>query len=99
MAGTIGVYAIICLENRKIYIGQSTNMKKRWSNHRYKLKRNEHYATRLQSAWNKYGEDSFRFFVIEQTTKAKAYERELYWIKKLKPYKPTNGFNRHWKDC
>lgn len=93
----IGVYGILCLKNGQMYIGQSRNIEKRWSNHQYKLRRNEHYAERLQKAWNRYGKDMFRLIIIEETEEARAYERELWWIKTLMTYKPGKGFNRDGK--
>ncbi len=93
------VYGILCLANRKMYIGQSTNVKQRWNHHQYQLRKNEHYAPRLQAAWNKYGKQFFRLVIIEQANKAAVYKRELYWIKTLKTYKPSVGFNRHWSEC
>lgn len=94
----IAVYGIICLPTRHLYVGQTTNVKSRWNWHRYDLRKGAHSCPRLQKAWKKFGEDMFRFFIIEQSTKAKVYERELWWIKKLEPFKPSKGFNRHWAE-
>ncbi len=97
--GMTAVYGILCLANRKMYIGQSTNVKSRWNNHQYKLRKGEHYAERLQKAWNRYGKDMFKLFIIEECSPESVYGRELHWIKKLMTYKPSIGFNRHWKEA
>lgn len=91
-----GVYCIICLKNRKIYVGQSVNITKRFRHHKYMLKKGTHNNKTLQKAWNKYGEEMFKFFVIEETNEKQVHKRELWWIKTLQPYNPSIGFNKNW---
>jgi len=59
-----GIYQIINLVNDKRYIGSSTTLDKREKHHFYKLKNNTHWNKKLQSAYNKYGEESFKFQII-----------------------------------
>lgn len=47
------------------YIGQTNNFSARWANHRKRLRDGTHYNKIMQSAWNKYGEESFIFSVLE----------------------------------
>lgn len=62
----IGIYGIKNLLNGKIYVGQTgERFQKRYWNHRWKLRNNQHDNKHLQSAWNKYGEENFSFFVIK----------------------------------
>lgn len=61
-----GVYQIKNILNNKIYIGSSSNLKKRLSYHLYALRRNKHPNKHLQAAFNKYGEDKFEFNLIEE---------------------------------
>ena len=61
----IGIYKIENKINGKIYIGQSTNINKRLTNHKSLLRGNKHYNNHLQSAFNKYGEDNFIFEIID----------------------------------
>ena len=56
-----GIYFIRNKVNGKVYIGQAQQLRWRKSTHRGQLRRNAHYNPRLQSAWNKYGEDSFEW--------------------------------------
>lgn len=63
-----GIYKIINTVNGKYYVGSSINIdgsRGRWYNHKYQLRRNKHYNPHLQHAWNKYGENAFRFLVVE----------------------------------
>jgi group I intron endonuclease len=67
------------------YIGSSINGKYRWQKHRSTLKGQYHENIILQRAWNKYGEDSFEFVIIEQTTESTLLEREQFYIDSIKP--------------
>lgn len=75
------IYKILNLVNNKVYIGQTRLGKSRWVNHRAKFNTNSHPNKHLQSAWNKYGEDSFKFEVIEEcSTLAELDVCETKWI-------------------
>ena len=91
----VGVYCIICLKTRKIYIGQSINIAKRLRDHKYLLRRNTHNNAALQKAWNRHGEDFFKFFVVEEISKRKLLARENYWINTLKVFNPSIGYNKN----
>lgn len=64
-AGKAVIYKIINIQNAKFYIGSSTVLAARWRKHTRDLRANNHHCPHLQSAWNKYGEDSFVFRVVE----------------------------------
>ena len=59
------IYKIENTVNGKVYIGQTNDPEQRKRAHFGGLKRNKHENPYLQSAWNKYGEDSFYFEVID----------------------------------
>ena len=59
-----GVYRITCIKDSQIYIGSSVNIKERWQQHLALLRGNRHSSKYLQNAYNKYGEDSFKFEVL-----------------------------------
>jgi len=71
-----GIYIIRNLKNGKFYIGQAVNFHTRWQEHRRTLRLNTHHNIHLQAAWNKYGEKSFKFMVLEYCSIDKLDERE-----------------------
>ena len=62
--GAAGVYQIRNLNNGKIYIGSSTNVRKRLRIHRSMLIHGHHQNAHLLNAWKKYGPDAFEFTVL-----------------------------------
>jgi len=61
--------------------------------HKYKLRKNIHDNPHLQSAWNKYGENNFKFEIIEIIKPELLTENELKWFKKTNCCNPKFGFN------
>jgi group I intron endonuclease len=59
------IYKITNSLNGKFYVGSTTNTRERFRTHRKRLRANKHHAHHLQAAWNKYGENSFFFHVVE----------------------------------
>lgn len=59
------IYKIINVENAKFYVGSTIVVTARWRKHLRDLRANKHHCPHLQAAWNKYGEDSFVFRVVE----------------------------------
>jgi group I intron endonuclease len=58
------------------------------------LRKNVHVCRHLQCAFNKYGENNFKFEVIEYIKdKDKLLEIEQYWIDYFKSYDNKNGYN------
>lgn len=87
-----GIYKISNTVNGKCYIGESVHCEYRKKQHYGMLRKGIHPNVHLQNAWNKYGEDSFEFSIIEECSETDLAEREKYWIKTLDTYK--NGYNR-----
>lgn len=63
--GQAVIYKIINIQNAKFYIGSSIVVAARWRKHARELRAGKHHCPHLQAAWNKYGEDSFVFRVVE----------------------------------
>ena len=61
----IGVYKIINIVNNKYYIGSSKDIDFRIHKHFLELKGNRHKNKHLQSAYDKYGENNFRYIILE----------------------------------
>ena len=90
-----GIYKITCISSNKIYIGSAYNLSNRQSTHKYTLKLNKHKNKHLQSAWNLYGEESFKFETLEIVEdKSILLEREQYYIDLYKSYDKNIGFNK-----
>ena len=80
MENISGIYKITNKINGKFYIGSSQNISQRWYDHKRELRNNRHCNKHLQDAWNKYGEDSFCFEVIEECDICKLSEIEQKYI-------------------
>ncbi len=92
---TPGVYGILCLHNRKFYIGSSGNVGKRLDEHRAQLRRNQHrQLPRLQNDWNKFGENGFALFPLPVPPKLRKEEYEHQLIDTLQTLEHQNGYNR-----
>lgn len=90
-----GIYKITNLINNKVYIGSSAlDYKARFRQHRYLLKNNKHFNTHLQAAYNKYGEENFKFSIVEYCDVDVLYEKENYYIKEYKSTDITFGYNK-----
>lgn len=72
-----GVYAIQD-NNGKMYIGSSKDIDKRFLMHIRGLRKGKHHNIVLQRTYDKYGEDFFKFIVLEETDLL--FEREQYYI-------------------
>lgn len=73
-----GIYKIEAHE--RIYIGQSTDVIKRFVQHRYQLRKGTHNNDKLQHDWNLYGESAFTFSVVEYCDALNLNQREQFWI-------------------
>ena len=83
------IYKITNQINQKVYIGQTSDYKRRFVEHKAKGYGQEKNKL-LYYAFDKYGIDNFSFEVIEETEDYN--ERENYWIKYYNALKP-NGYN------
>lgn len=81
-----GIYKITCLENGRVYIGESKCLPMRWIGHKSALNCEDGKTNKLlQEDWDLYGEGSFAFETIEEMDKDKnlLYDRELFYIKQF----------------
>jgi hypothetical protein len=92
-----GIYIIHCKNNNHFYIGSassSSNISKnyksrmgfycRWRFHMGNLLNNNHRNKYLQYAFNKYGESSIQFYIVEFCNTDVILQREEYWINYFK---------------
>lgn len=83
----IGIYMITNKINQKIYIGQSNDIERRWSEH----KRSKDNCI-IHKAIRKYGADNFELSVVKECTLSDLSELEIYYIKYYNSIFP-NGYN------
>lgn len=82
LSGKSGIYKITNSKSNKVYIGSACDLRDRKNSHFSELRRNIHANTHLQNSFNKYGEESFEFVVLEYCGKKNLTEREQEWIDK-----------------
>ena len=82
----IGIYRIRNLLNDKCYYGSSKQIEKRLIRHKRELKNNTHINCVLQRAWDKYGEESFVFEIVEECDIDVLLEIEQKYLDKLPEY-------------
>lgn len=61
-----GIYKIINVVNNKFYVGSAVDFTVRKRKHWWQLRRGTHGNKHLQAAWIKYGEESFKFLIVEE---------------------------------
>jgi len=92
-----GIYCFENLVNNKKYIGQAENIIKRKKVHLTLLKTNNPKENKyFLNAWEKYGKQNFKFWIVEECDKELLNEREIYWIKKLHSHSTEQGYNLSW---
>lgn len=89
-----GIYMLLNLVTNMYYIGSVIRFNKRWRQHRSDLNLNKHTNSYLQHAWNKHGEENFKFYVLELVAdKSKLLEREQFWLDHSRCYDINIGYN------
>lgn len=89
-----GIYKILNTKNNKVYIGSAVSLERRIQDHKYRLRKNIHKNSHLQSAWNKYKEESFEFSIIEYINDvSKLIQREQFYIDTLLAANRESGYN------
>jgi group I intron endonuclease len=86
-----GVYKISCLTTGKFYIGSAHSLVKRKRTHLSCLRNKKHRNSKLQRAWEKYGEENFIFETLLICSKDDVLFYEQLLLTKLDAVQ--NGFN------
>jgi group I intron endonuclease len=87
-----GIYKIINETNGNYYVGSSSNIQKRFYDHKRLLNKNRHNNPKLQNAWNKYEKSVWSYSVIEnvQSNDLLLIEQKYLDIAKSEPDKTYN---------
>lgn len=85
-----GIYAILSIATPECYIGQSVDIYRRFAEHLMYFRENRH-SKNLQLPWNKYGEDNFKFLVLEicEDDYKALTTQENFWINRIGTYNRT----------
>lgn len=76
------IYAIICNKTWRTYLGSTVHFLRRKEGHLGQLRTNKHTCSELQDDFNKFGEESFYFEIIEEILDDKLLlKREEFWRK------------------
>lgn len=77
-----GIYKIINVKNNKFYVGSAVDFTKRKRRHWWALRSQRHANKHLQAAWNQYGEEAFKFVIVEELLDgADILAAENIWLK------------------
>ena len=83
-----GIYKITNLLSNKIYIGKSSNIYQRWTQHK-SIASSHNNGGHIHNAIRKYGLENFSFEILLETTDLDKYER--YFIEKFDSF--NSGYN------
>lgn len=81
-----GIYKITSTDN-KIYIGQSKDIKKRWSGRAYNKN------PKLSKSFDVFGYSNHAFDIVEVCLESDLYDREAFWIKHFDTFDTEHGLN------
>lgn len=88
------IYVIRCKRNQKKYVGVTCDPKVRAEKHLSDLRSGRHSNKMLQEDFNRYGEKSFSFSIVDATTeKTKRTKKEKEWMLLYETNNPTYGYN------
>ena len=85
------IYKITNLNNGKIYIGKTTNIKNRWYKHCHNAAKG--VTTYLYTAIRKHGKKAFKIEILEECGEIISDDRERYWIKEFDSNNHEIGYN------
>lgn len=90
----MGIYKISNIRNNKVYIGQSVDIQRRFSEHMRALNNNCHYNQHLQASYNKYGKESFLYEVLCICETTELDDMEVFFIDYYDSMNPECGYNK-----
>lgn len=88
-----GIYIITNNINKKVYIGKSNDIERRFREHKSQYERLRTPNKPLYLAFDKYGIDNFSFEVLEECPSKELNRKEKYWIKQYDSDNSEKGYN------
>lgn len=79
-----GVYSFFNTKTKMRYIGSAFDVEGRRKRHVYRLRAGKHSNRSFQSSYDRWGEELFKFVVLEECGPANCAARERYWVEKFK---------------
>lgn len=90
-----GIYQICNRLNRKVYIGSSKDIEKRWKSHERDLKNGRHPNKELQKDYLESPNPNFFFcFTILEICDDDLLEKEFEYCKQYNAFDPEEGYNK-----
>lgn len=86
------IYAIQHNVTKKIYVGSSTDVEKRYMAHMYSLRSGGHANEDMQEDFDEFGED-YSLFILDEITKRGEFRKEYEWMCKYKSHIRGIGYN------
>jgi len=87
-----GVYVIRNSIDKRIYVGSSVNLYRRYTTHCQDLEAGTHHSKALQRFYNRYGKSKLSFEVLVFCAPDKTFRMEQKYLNKLQPF-DKKGFN------
>jgi group I intron endonuclease len=88
-----GIYTILNSCTKKYYVGYSCDVFARINEHKFLLRSGAHYNAYLQGSFNKWGEGSFQFELLDEYNKEILPAMEHYWATILDSCNREFGYN------
>lgn len=89
-----GVYCILNTVNLKRYVGSAArSFKSRFNKHKRMLRSGTHPNSHLQSAWSRYGENSFSFIILKYCSVEECVATEQKYIDAYTSFDRKFGYN------
>lgn len=93
-----GIYCYTCLPTKKVYIGQTYNIHRRFGEHLEALEEKTHCNIYFQRAYNKYGKEAFTFQILTFCNRSELDKYEKHFMDIYKSFKPSKGYNIQYFD-
>jgi hypothetical protein len=87
------IYCIRNTVNGKVYVGGTSDLKKRLRLHFWSICGGYHFSEGIKEDALKFGGSCWEWALIENTESKDLAERESFWINELKSHEPSVGYN------